>query len=163
MIKQDVREALYNDLVSNKHFLYLFDLLQLTHKQSYDYLEKTKEEPDEIFRIEDTIREYIMEECNLYIDEYDLFLAKNNLTYDSPSAIIEKIKKEQGFNGEYCSREVYEDLLSDYSSGNSEYTKEQIIKQLIFWEQNIILDDIEFIDFHYKEPRYKRVDFRKEQ
>ncbi|MEK5209749.1 hypothetical protein [Psychrobacillus sp. FSL H8-0510] len=154
------RDELYQSLVINKHFLYLFDLIQQINLQGNVYFEQTEEDPEHLWSVQDKITEYIMEECNLYKDEYDLFLEMNNLSRDTPTNIVEKIKIEVGFDSNYASRDHFDDLLSHYASGNSEHSKEQIIKQLIFWEQNILFSDIEHVDFHYKEPIFKTMNFK---
>lgn len=155
-----VRDELYQRLVTNKHFLYLFDLIQQTNLQGKLYYEQTEEDPEHLWSVQDKITEYIMEECKLYKDEYDLFLEINNLSRDTPTNIIEKVKREVGFDNNYASRGPFEDLLSHYASGNYDYSKEQIIKQLIFWDQNILFTDLGFVDFHYKEPIFKSRKFK---
>ena len=164
MLSNVERDSLYESLITNKHFLHLFDVLQFTQKQfETEEGKSTSDLSDEIWGVVDEIQNYIMTECNLYLDEYDLFLAQNNLTYHSERILIEKTMKEQGFSSDYASREAYENLLCHYRCGNKEgYTKEQIIKQLVFWDQSIILgDDVEFTNFQYNEPRYRMINFSK--
>lgn len=163
MTTNEPRELLYQSLISNKHFLYLFDVLKHTQKQfSIQEVKIDDDLPDEMYEIIDTLTNYIFNECNLYLDEYELFLARNNLTFESDRELIEKTKKNQGFTDVHASRDIFVDLMCEYRLGNCKYTKEQIIKQIVFWDQNILFDeDADSVDFHYKEPRYKMMNFRK--
>ncbi|WP_419961754.1 hypothetical protein [Psychrobacillus sp. BM2] len=54
------------------------------------------------------------------MNEYDLFLEKNNLSRDTSRKITEQVKKEVGFNENYESREPFEDLISYYVTGGTQ-------------------------------------------
>lgn len=155
-INKDKRDELYNKLITDKNFLYLFDLLREIKKQEHIYVDKTSKDSEQIYAIEDHVINRIMEECNLFVDEYDLFLLKNNLTHNSPTELIEKLKIEQNFTNDYAARDAFWDLLSIYSNGDDTYTKEQLIRQFVFWDENVLFgEECEFVEFHYKDPRYR--------
>lgn len=149
------REVLVQTLSQDKHFLFLFDLLRQFHLQSYVYYEQTGNDPTHLWEIQDQITERILSECRLFMDEYDLFLNRNGLTYDSSPELIEKAKREQGFTENHASREPFEELLSFYAGEQTPYTKEQIIKQLVYWDENLLFGgEVEKVDFHFEEPRF---------
>lgn len=163
---------LYNQLLNNKSYMKMFDILLHMTKEIAFHLEtfadtlsekhKTDSLLDLNFNIvgfQSSVIEHILSECNLYLNEVQVFNFKNNITQETPSSTIHELKVEQGFPLEaeqLAWREPFTQMLIDYMYGDDSLTPAEITRKIVFWDElpkTVVLSP-QATGFYYGRPYF---------
>lgn len=141
---------LYNQLLNNKSYMKMFDvLLHMTqdialHLEAFADTLSEKHKTDSLLDLnynivgfQSLVMEHILSECNLYLNEVQIFNYKNNITNETPASTIYALKVEQSFPLEaeqLAWREPFMKLLIDFMY-NGSLTPAEITRKIVFWNE----------------------------